>query len=693
MKEKMHPLQRTAVWLLTLILSFNLAVPVLAAEDATTPETSSKTLEETAKEAASLALTYGSASSISWAVWQEGEIIASGLEPSPDPDAGRCYGIGSVSKIYTTVAVMQLAEDGKLDLDQPVTTYLPTFKMADERYKDITVRMLLNHSSGLMGSTFNNAMLFNDPSSYATDHLLEQLATQRLKADPGAYSVYCNDGFTLAELIVEAVSGQDFIDYLRENIAKPISPSNHIYIPADGNIDYAPTFSADNEQPLPMDCLGVLGAGGLYTTAEDLASFGGALTNETLLKQSSLDAMAAPEYAKGIWPEDTLDALSFGLGWDNIDWFPFRQNNIQALVKGGDTQYYHSGLVILPKYNLSAAVLSSGGLSTYNEMAASQMLVKALEDQDIIVDQTAPTLPEAAPADMPKDLMEYTGYYGSMMPYKVDITADGTLTMGYPTQPDVPAQTFTYHNDGTFRDETGTAYLKFIEESNGQTYLYQKAFADLPGLGGLGTSNYAAMKLPENSISDELQESWDTFMSTTNLLPMNERYSSQIYLSISQTGTATDGAIDSIPGYSLGYRIEDENNLLYVLQIPGNMGRDGVDLKIQKDENGAAWVYQSNGSIFMDADAAPVLSTGKNNSAVTTIQPNGYARWYHVGENAAGKTMTVQVPENAGFWVYDAEGKLTASSVLWDDNTAELAAEGLIAFAGDPGAQFQLTFA
>ena len=182
-------------------------------------------------------------------------------------------------------------------------------------------------------------------------------------------------------------------------------------------------------------------------------------------------------------------------------------------------------------------------------------------------------------------------------------------------------------------------------------------------------------------------------MSTTNLLPMNERYSSQIYLSISQTGTATDGAIDSIPGYSLGYRIEDENNLLYVLQIPGNMGRDGVDLKIQKDENGAAWVYQSNGSIFMDADAAPVLSTGKNNSAVTTIQPNGYARWYHVGENAAGKTMTVQVPENAGFWVYDAESKLTASSVLWDDNTAELAAEGLIAFAGDPGAQFQLTFA
>ena len=79
---------------------------------------------------------------------------------------------------------------------------------------------------------------------------------------------------------------------------------------------------------------------------------------------------------------------------------------------------------------------------------------------------------------------------------------------------------------------------------------------------------------------------------------------------------------------------------------------------------------------------------------VTTIQPDGYARWYHVGEKAAGKTVTVQVPENAGFWVYDENGMVTASSVLWPNNlTAELTEGGLIVFAGDPGAKFQLTFA
>ena len=131
------------------------------------------------------------------------------------------YGIGSVSKIYTTVAVMQLAEDGKVNLDAPVTRYLKEFKMADPRYKDITVRMLLNHSSGIMGTGLANAVLFDDADSSSTDGLLEALSTQRLVAAPGAYSVYCNDGFTLAELIVEAVSGMDFMDYVTQYILDP----------------------------------------------------------------------------------------------------------------------------------------------------------------------------------------------------------------------------------------------------------------------------------------------------------------------------------------------------------------------------------------------------------------------------------------------------------------------------------------
>ena len=79
-------------------------------------------------------------------------------------------------------AVLKLVDEGKVELDAPVTAYLPDFTMADGHYTDITVRMLLNHSSGLPGSTIANGFLLNDPDTLAADTLLEELSSQTLKA-------------------------------------------------------------------------------------------------------------------------------------------------------------------------------------------------------------------------------------------------------------------------------------------------------------------------------------------------------------------------------------------------------------------------------------------------------------------------------------------------------------------------------
>ena len=684
--------------LLALVLAFALTAPAMAAETAST------TLEETAQTAAEAAMTYGAATQISWAVWQDGDIAVQGeLAQNPaDPEAqidvsGDLYGIGSVSKIYTTVAVMQLAEAGKIDLDKPVTTYLPDFKMADERYKDITVRMLLNHSSGLMGSSMGSGLLFDDPSTQAADQLLDRLASQRLKADPGAYSVYCNDGFTLAELVVEAVSGQDYMEYVQAKILDPAEltgthfPATVVAGPESAGA--VPIYSGEDR--LPVDCLGVVGTGGIYATAADTAAFGGALTGEALLKQASLDAMAAPEYAKGVWPEG-VDALAFGLGWDNVEWYPFSQSGVTALVKGGDTQYYHAGLVVIPEYHLSAAVLTSGGVSTYNELAASAMLLAVLEEQGVEIDQTPITLPDARPASMPKEYMDYAGYYASLYVYEISIARNGKLTMHYQNL-GMPDQTFTYYSDGSFRDETGTASLRFVKEDNGQIYLHQQAFTLLPGLSGLPTSNYAAVKLPENKIDDGLQAYWNDLNVSVDMLPVNERYSSQVYLALTAAAAMAEaqaeqsgGQEEYVPGYIGNLQIVDENQAVYVTQIPGNVGRDGNDMTVSRDENGLLWLRQSNGMVYMESKGAPELSVG-NGQSRCTIQPNGYARWYRSG-SAAGKTMTVEVPADAGFWVYDGSFHLTASSVVGKDTKAVLPEDGYIVFAGDPGARFTLSF-
>ena len=678
--------KRGSALLLALMLSLSLSVSAMAEETVAS-------LEETAQSAAQGALTYGGADSVQYALWQDGKVVLTGSCGSYSRTENRAltddilYGIGSVSKIYTTVAVMQLAEAGRVSLDAPVTRYLKDFKMADERYRQITVRMLLNHSSGLMGSHFENAMLFGDADPVAADSLLEQLSTQRLKADPGAYSVYCNDGFTLAELVVEAVTGMEFMDYVRTRILKPAGLEN-TFAPGDtfdtGRL--AKTYRGADTRALPQDCLNLVGTGGIYATASDLAAFGGALIGTKLLRQSSLNAMAAPEYDRGIWPDtDAPDAPRHGRGWDAVEWLPFSQSGIQALVKGGDTLRYHAGLVVSPEYHMAAAVLSSGGASTYNEMTAAQMLAAALKARGVVLDESLPLLPEAAPAAMPAELTENAGYYGSTAAqYRVDVTDDGTLTMRVLTMPSVPAQAFTYCDDGTFRDTTGQAALRFVKEANGQLYLYQQAVGLLPGLGMMPTANYAAVKLPENDITPEVQAAWDRYLSTS-FLPMGEKYSSQTYLALADS-TAQETA-ELVPGYVGASRIVDSTSALYELQIPGANGRDGQDIHVY-EQSGTTWM-DVNGALYMSAEGAPVLYTGPD--SYSTVQENGYARWYRVGGNA-GKSMTIRVPEDAGFWVYDTDGQVTASSVLWGDTRAELPQDGFVVFAGDPGARFHLSF-
>ena len=134
--------------------------------------------------------------------------------------------IGSVSKIFCTTAALQLYERGLLDIDAPVTDYVPEFTMQDERYKNITVRMLMNHTSGLMGMAYDDGMLYNDIDTTYHDRFLGNLKNARLKADPGTLATYSNDGFTLLEIVVERVSGESFTDYVENHISKPLKLEN-----------------------------------------------------------------------------------------------------------------------------------------------------------------------------------------------------------------------------------------------------------------------------------------------------------------------------------------------------------------------------------------------------------------------------------------------------------------------------------
>ncbi len=624
------------------------------------------------------------ATSIQYALIQGDEITLSGQAGSYSKTENRAltaenlYGVGSVSKVYTAAAVMKLVENGKVSLDTPLTAYLPEFKMADDRYKSITVRMLLNHSSGLRGSTLNNGFLFSDNGTYAKDALLKSLETQTLKADPGAYSVYCNDGFILAELLIERVSGKSYTAFVRESLLSPLGLT-HTFTPED-SFDrslLAKTYYGTIPTALPTETTSIIGTGGVYTSAEDLARFGSAFYSDKVLSQGSRSAMAAEEYKNGFWPAADLNTLSYGLGWDNVELFPFDRAGIQVLVKGGDTLNYHATLLVIPEYKMAVAVLSSGGVSTYNQMLGAQILIDALAEKGITVDGTVPPFPASAAAPIPESELAKAGRYTSTLrTLDINLSPEGEMTIA-----GIDGMVLTYREDGSYRNAAETVLFKLVEEKNGKVYLYEQAYTQVPGLAPLAASDYAAQRVEKNAVSDEAWAQWEALGSQFFFI-INEVPSSQIYLL---------QAITALPvtrneyGYFGGFRILDKNTMAPDVNIPGAGSRDYQTIRTEQ-KDGATYLHMNN-YLAIGADNVPAVYAGVD--AICTIQKDGYARWYKVGA-AAGKEMSVKQPAGSNFYVYDQSGVVVASSIFGDNN-AVLPEGGYMVFLGTVGSQFKIT--
>ena len=224
-----------------------------------------KSLESTGATSITAGLT-----DVSGLLWQgtTGVVDAGGALPGPSTQ----YGIGSTSKMLATAAVMQLVDAGRVGLDQPVVRYLPQFTMLSPQYRQITVRMLLDHSAGLPGSAYTNGMTTRPYPDYAAD-VLANLARSRLKTTPGAMSVYCNDCFTLAGELVAQVSGMPFTDYVERNLLAPLAMSHSDYVtdamPAPGSV--ARVVADGRTQPLEVT--NVFASGGLMSTPQDMLAF------------------------------------------------------------------------------------------------------------------------------------------------------------------------------------------------------------------------------------------------------------------------------------------------------------------------------------------------------------------------------------------------------------------------------------
>ncbi|MCW3789937.1 beta-lactamase family protein [Paenibacillus sp. LS1] len=701
-QEKMNVVKRTvkkrtSIAALTLVLTMLAPLSAMAAPAAInnnsklTYETTKKAVIEKAKL---LTETYGT-TSLQYALIDGGEIVVSGQTGKNDLNdkvpltSNTIYGIGSTSKMMLTAAVMKLVDEGKIDLDVPVVNYMPDFKMKDNRYKQITPRMLLNHSSGLLGSSFNNATLYGDNDTYSHDTLLEQLANQNLKADPGAYSVYSNDGFTLAEILVERVSGIGYTAFIHKYFTEPLD-MNHTKTPQDvvNPAEMAGIYSPFYEAQLPKENYNIIGTGGLYSTAEDLVKFSRIFTGEVngILSSKSVQAMEQEEYKRGMWPEDSDTLMSYGLGWDSVNLFPFNEYGIKAVMKGGDTLSYQSSLTVLPEHNMAAAVISSRGSSLTNQFIANELLLSALEEKGVITERN-PEKSFGVPvkAQMPKEISKFAGIYGGNNSVtKIKINPTGQMTVSSLTAPSNPAQEYTYTADGTFVNDEGTEKLKFVVEKNGNTYLWSRSYISVPGLGQLAFSEYNAEKLEANELSKEVTAAWKKRDGKKYYL-VNEKYTSMVYLNASSILPIQLNKEN--PGYMSNNKITGANEAANPLQIPGTAGRDTMDIHFSKKDGGE--YLTALGYVYASEELVKPIYPGKQSA--TTIQVDGYAKWFSVPVNAEGKVMTVKIPANSAFAVYDQTGICINYTVVSGKNEVVLPENGRIVFVGEAGSRFEIS--
>ncbi|OLF16859.1 serine hydrolase domain-containing protein [Actinophytocola xanthii] len=252
--------------------------------------------------------------------------------------------IASMSKAFTAMAVMTLVDDGRISLDEPVAAQLPEFRMADERTGRITVRQLLNQTSGLSDTTVD---VDAAQSTTSLSDYVATLADGELAAEPGSRWAYCNVNYDLAARVVEVASGQRFADYLADDVFAPLgmtdsAVSDRLVHPAEG---YNSLYGAWVSRPELPAFLNGNGAGGVITTAADMGKWLVSQSGEgtQLVTPESLRSMhTAPDgqnYAMG-WGEQTVDG-------------------VEMITHGGNLFTYTASAAVVPDTGYGFAVMAN----------------------------------------------------------------------------------------------------------------------------------------------------------------------------------------------------------------------------------------------------------------------------------------------------------------------------------------------
>jgi len=377
-------------------------------------------------------------------VWATGFGYAD-LEHAIPVTSQTVYRIGSVSKIFPTVALLQLAEQGILTMDTPVTNLLPEFAI---QYRDfgipatneLVVRHLVNYHSGLPGDVLNSGFSTTMPFDGHQDWLMGYLPTAYPHYPPDLVYNYCNVGFTLAERVVRFhnTNGFNYAEYCREKIFDPLRMSSSSLLKdraaISNNLAKAYMYMGGGYFPLPEQYINMRGAGGIYSSVEDMTKFlmmflaDGMSPSGRLLESASFTEMLERQ-GEGL-PLNVGNIFVAGLGWDSVSNARLSHASSRVCWKAGSVSEGHCGLIeVLPEAQLAAVILADADMILAWD-ACDHLLRHALEDK-LGLPVPDPVSPIASPliTNMPpSELESLAGVYVGTEGFDLILTNGHCLT-------------------------------------------------------------------------------------------------------------------------------------------------------------------------------------------------------------------------------------------------------------------------
>ena len=271
------------------------------------------------------------------------------LENSVPATAETVYRLGSITKQFTSMAILQLAEQGKLSVDDELTKFLPDYPLAGHK---VTIHQLLNHTSGIKSYTSLRGFFKTARQDLSHEEMLALFKDEPVDFEPGAKMQYNNSGYYLLGLVIEKASGQSYAEYLSEHIFKPLGMHATRY---DGLRPLIPHRAAGYKRARgeividdPISMTAPFAAGALVSNVLDLIKWHQALEAGDFLSSASYEAMYRPTTL----PDGKVQ--KYGYGWGLGDLAGHRK-----LSHGGGINGFSTMIARYPDDRLAVIVLAN----------------------------------------------------------------------------------------------------------------------------------------------------------------------------------------------------------------------------------------------------------------------------------------------------------------------------------------------